>query len=145
MAREAEPESSGLLQAEGLLQSFALIPDCIQKGPKSERMSSGLTLPAETFTMPLEELRPLLWMLWEESNQASRPSPRGHCWPISGERSSEGAQEDTQDRVLKRLFSNKTIYVLAWTAARPHIQGEISNHFEMILDSGQALKSQHQW
>ena len=28
-----------------------------------------------------------------------------------------------------RGFSNKTIYVLAWMAARPHIQGEISNHF----------------
>ena len=28
-----------------------------------------------------------------------------------------------------RGFSNKTIYVLAWMAARPHIQGEISNDF----------------
>ena len=28
-----------------------------------------------------------------------------------------------------RGFSNKTIYVLAWMAARQHIQGEISNHF----------------
>ena len=28
-----------------------------------------------------------------------------------------------------RGFSNKTIYVLAWMAARPHIKGEISNHF----------------
>ena len=28
-----------------------------------------------------------------------------------------------------RGFSNKTIYLLAWMAARPHIQGEIRNHF----------------
>ena len=28
-----------------------------------------------------------------------------------------------------RGFSNKTIYVLAWMTARPHIQGETSNHF----------------
>ena len=32
-----------------------------------------------------------------------------------------------------RGFSNKTIYVLAWMAARPHIQGEISNHFWATL------------
>ena len=28
-----------------------------------------------------------------------------------------------------RGFSNKMIHVLAWMAARSHIQGEISNHF----------------
>ena len=31
--------------------------------------------------------------------------------------------------VCSKGFSNKTIYVPAWMAARPHIQGEISNHF----------------
>ena len=41
-------------------------PDCCNdiasERSKSERTSSGLTLTARRFTMPLEELQPLLWM-----------------------------------------------------------------------------------
>ena len=39
-------------------------------------------------------------------------------------------------------FSNKTIYVMAWTAARLHIQEKSATIYGQVR---QVLKSQHQW
>ena len=49
-------------------------------------------------------------VLRRKATKPGRPWPQGHCWPISGEWSPEGAQEETQNRVLKRLLKQDNLH-----------------------------------
>ena len=93
---------------------------------------------AGKFTIPLEGLRPFLWMLWEESNQARQTLTvktllASFRWLISGRcsrrYSRQGAREASQTR--------RSMYWHGWQQGRTYRE-------RSAIISGQALKSQHQ-
>ena len=102
------------------------------EGMRSGKTYTVLTFPAQAgrYIMLLAGLLLLSWMAPDGEEQLSKADPT---------RQDSGGQFQVNDlrKGLKKILksgcskglSNRTIYVLAWMAAAPHIQRDISDHF----------------